>query len=145
MTDRTITLTPADAVRFTALPASGSMWIVREGKPCSCCDEVPPPDEFVQACAPCDYCLGDRWVDCTPGAGQKHDDVMPCPDCRLELVGPCPNCPTVGKCAVCGSESIYTNGTVTLGYAYAVGQPSTIADGRLLMAPHWALELAVTQ
>ncbi len=96
-----------------------------------------PPVEFVQACAPCETC-GDQRIAASGGpgyfkGGRLHHLVggqtvmeIRCPNCRIELVGPCPNCPAVGKCAVCGDKGIYTNGTVILGHAYAVGQPLPI-------------------
>lgn len=102
MTDRTITLTPTEAEKFKALAVGESMWIVREGydtqrPPARKVNH--PPVEFVQACAPCETCGG------THRDGHIHqgrvcrktqcfgaDGRNPCPDCRIELVGPCTAC-----------------------------------------------------
>lgn len=144
MTDRTITLTPAEAEKFTALAVGESMWIVRtavhpdrrSANIGDAFDEVlqrrlnGPPVELVQACAPCETCGGSRCAvppdcDCDRVTSLNYAlcTHLPadCPDCRIELVGPCP-------------EPIHLDhtgctGTVTLGYAYAIGQPLPIIRG----------------
>jgi len=156
MTDRTITLGTTEAEKFAALAVGESMWIAREGDGCTCssdggtwaggggfplscpichdADSVPPV-EFVQACAPCER---NAW-------GLDHGPLFPCVVCRIELVGPCPNCngdgwwvdadpdPRTGEpgepyqvfCQQCGEEGDGA-GIVTLGHAYAVGEPLPI-------------------
>ena len=162
MTDRTITLTPTEAEKFAALAVGESMWIVRAGGDCprcwhganaphadACSRGALPPVEFVQACAPCDACDDLREVNWCATHDYCVDDCwasrVPCPDCRIELVGPCPNCngdgwwvdadpdPRTGEpgepyqvfCQQCGEEGDGA-GTVTLGYAYAVGRPALV-------------------
>ncbi len=125
--NRQLSLTPTEAGKFAALAVGESMWNVREGADCTLGDHCyaahddnaqHPPVEFVQACAPCEVCKGTRQV-----KGMWHESpaepLFPCPDCRIELLGPNPTatswtavCPTWGHL-----------GTVTLGYAYATGEP----------------------
>jgi len=184
MTDRTITLTPTEAEKFTSLAVGESMRIVREGADCTLGDHCyaahddnaqHPPVEFVQACAPCETCGG------THRDGHIHqgrvcrktqcfgaDGRNPCPDCRIELVGPCTACesraaalhnayevaaerhgwatqersrkpwgevPEANRATMidalrvtlgCDSPAPCKYGTVTLGYAYAVGRPALV-------------------
>lgn len=133
---RQLTITAAE---WASVQPDGTLWLVREaGWPKACplpdptdcngehCDcPLGPPVEFVQACAPCWMC------------GSRHEfpaivgmrGPMPCPDCRIELVGPCrnPQCCNAARslpldCGWCRS-TMHANGTVTLGHAYAIGQP----------------------
>lgn len=133
---RQLPLTPTEAEKFKALPAGESMWIVREGM-CSLCIEggndhesygVGPcaPNveslEFWRACAPCETCEDHRslWHIGTMKNG-RPSEWRPCPDCRIELVGPCPE--------PIHLDNTGCTGTVTLGYAHAVGQPLPIIRG----------------
>ena len=121
----------SESASVARLAVGESMWIVRVGRYNYGVAPNEPPVEFVQACAPCER----RGVE-HPGCGylashwcNKCGQVVPCPDCRIELVGPCPTCdgepfdPKVhlGRCPDCDSTL-----TVTLGHAYAVGQPLPI-------------------
>ena len=130
---RQLTITAAE---WASVQPDGTLWIVREaGWPKACpladptacngehCDcPLGPPVEFVQACAPCARCKDTRVI---------HAETFPtpCPYCRVELVGPCPTCKGMGaakfrNCTICDAR-----GTVTLGYAYAIGQPLPIQHG----------------
>ena len=103
-----------------------------------------PPAVFVQACAPCETChnrCSVRRYSPPDGGGYGVADCTedPCPDCRIELVldGPCPTCNGAGyeenpagghlieylACHDCLGEQ-----TITLGSAYAIGQPLPIAS-----------------
>lgn len=138
----TIELTTAEVTAWADVPEGGTFWLVREASydlrcptcggsaslpfEMTCADHRPvrtPPAEFVQACAPCEVCTGTRHLH-PAVSGDLHP--MPCQVCRIELVRPCPNCRGTGRtegglCASCDGRS-----TVTLGYAYAVGQPLPI-------------------
>ena len=96
-----------------------------------------PPVEFVQACAPCETC-GDQRIATSGGpgyfkGGRLHhlaggQTVMEirCPDCCIELVGPCPyerDHTWLTDCVNCSNS-----GTITLGHAYAVGEPLLLHD-----------------
>ena len=199
---RTITLTPTEAADLAQLHPGDKLWLVRQGW--RAYHDHQPPDEFVQACAPCGTCGGQR-IAMSGGpayfsggklrhcAGGQTVMEIHCPDCRVELVGQCPSCdgggmvancgrtdngsdgPCVlaphadnfpcygdgdvaddwspvswckcGRCS-CGSLQAWTEqgpcgycheqprpGTVTLGFAYAVGEPRQTDDGK------WAVEL----
>lgn len=114
------------------------------GEHCDC--PLSPPVEFVQAAAPCVSCEGSRCdLDMCHNCGNEYEEPCArhqdhgsaicdqgcCPDCRIELVGECPRCEGTGnellglyrRCTGCGGT-----GTVTLGHAYAVGQPLPIYD-----------------
>lgn len=101
------------------------------GEHCDC--PLSPPAEFVQACAPCETCRGTRVVLVERDNGGIP---APCPDCRIELVGPCPKCEGVGSCRLCGRSAGWPAARFTLGYGYAVGPP-VATDGR------WSLDVAV--
>ena len=134
---RTLTITAAEWASVT----DGRLWLVRDGRSLDRCDhkyytcaEVGcdgsgvsyPPAEFVQACAPCINCGNERATcRCAPAPVRHVADCGtfgPCPDCRIELVGPCP-------CDEC-AESPNGPFTLILGRAYPVGEP-------LLIKPHW--------
>ena len=148
---RSLSITAAKWASIT----DGDLWLVLPGM-CSLCIEggndhesygvgpcTPnlPPLEFVLACAPCETCVNTRqWWD--QNAGPTGSD-QPCPDCRIKLVWPCP----WPQC----------NGTVTLGHAYAVGQPLLLTAENIghhyfrlahygppeSLVGRWALRLAV--
>ena len=113
-----------------------------------------PPVEFVQACAPCETCGDHRslWHIGTKKNG-RPSEWRPCPDCRIELMGPMDvlRCGRERRHERHGShtwnvqcqddsphrEDVFCPGyaaeiglvvppTVTLGYAYAVGEPLPI-------------------
>jgi len=123
MTRLLITLTAAE---WASVQPDGTLWIVREaGWPKACpladptacngehCDcPLGPPVEFVQACAPCETCHDE-------GVVFNGVDYHPCPDCRIELVGPC----EIDGCRWSPHR--------TLGYAYAIGQPLPIVNDTL--------------
>ena len=130
---RTLTITAADP---PVVPGE-RMFLVLEGIVLDRCDHkyytcaevgcdgsgvsiVPPT--FARACAPCETCRGRQYATevFTASDGRPAVRVFNCPDCRIKLVGPCPACGGKGGFHNC------TNGTVTLGYAYAVGQPLPI-------------------
>lgn len=130
MTRPPITLTAAE---WASVQPDGTLWLAWEGTPCMA-HEFDSPAEFVQACAPCGTCgdgrhfgvCHDCWAMTTgpwcPNCGGYCGDVH-CPYCRVELVGPCQACKGMGaakfrNCTICDAR-----GTVTLGYAYAIGQP----------------------
>ena len=126
MTDRTITLTPTEAEKFTALAVGESMWITRAGRegyrtPDSFPEPLPPV-ELMQACAPCERADSDE--------PDLHRLFMPggdCAACRVELVGPCPTCEVRHRwCGLDGKPKCDAFGMATLGCAYAVGQPLPI-------------------
>ena len=116
------------------------------------CGEARPPAEFVQACAPCGTCEDGCDIASCPDCGLEYTDPCArhlaaghhpsadpygdmvdcggcCPNCRIELMGPCPDCDGTGNqsmdptrcCWNCGG-----NGTITLSFAYAVGEPLPI-------------------
>ena len=149
---RQLTLTAAE---WASVQPDGTLWLAWEGTPCMA-HEFDSPAEFVQACAPCGTCgdgrhfgvCHDCWAMTTgpwcPNCGGDCGDV-PCPACRIELVGPCPHPanrltrPLDGnygaggqKCRDClAYRTDYTDwsppeATVTLGHAYAIGQPLPI-------------------
>lgn len=200
----TIKLTLTEVPLWREVPEGGTFWLVREPSYDLRCDNCggsaslplerrcenhlakpTPPAEFVQACAPCETCGNARRRTVRDLSGVETFGV-PCPDCRIELVGPCPTCngggmiahcgrtdngsdgPCVlaphaenfpcygdgdvasdgspvswcscGRCS-CGSLQAWTEqgpcqycheqptpGTVTLGHAYAVGQPLPIVQ-----------------
>lgn len=125
---RTLLVTPAEV-------AAG--WIVRPGDlchsvrcawsgpppwpdDCRCKGQMQPPADLVAAAAPCETCVGSRlwWDQNVRPTGANR----PCPDCRIALLGECldPECDNS-----CG-------GTVTLGYAYPVGDVLPIVgDGEI--------------
>jgi len=128
---RNLTITAAEWASVT----DGTLWIVREGEHPDCdrtypCIHAAPdePAEFVAACAPCETCDDTRNL--------RHFD--PCPDCRIELVGPC---------VICADEMpthnpigpYCTHTRRTLSYAYAVGQPLPIIHlvHALVGQPSW--------
>ena len=119
---RHLPLTAVEAQAFNTTPAGETFWLVREGL---VLDGTPiRPPTFVQACAFCNACDARLW---DHGQNRKTD----CPDCRIELVGPCPACMSAGVVPHGeGTTTMYrcSNGTVTLGHAYAVGQPLPISD-----------------
>ena len=135
MNPRTLTITAAE----WASVRDGSLWLVQEAD-VGQGGLLYPPVEFVEACAPCETCGDERAVFCPDcgergprecvGDGKPHVD---CPDCRIELVRPCPDPlhdPTRpdGGWGICAPGAC-DNGTITLGYAYAVGQPLPIIRG----------------
>ena len=121
--DRKLTITAAEWASST----DGTLWIVGEGEPWTSggnymvtTGQFSPPAEFVAACAPCETCDDTRNLRLFP----RHVD--PCPDCRIELVGPCLNlahCQNGEDDCWCTYETV---NTVTLGYGYPVGQPLPI-------------------
>lgn len=149
---RTLTITAAE----WASAKDGTLWLVGEGSDCTEGDHCytahddnaqHPPAEFAQACAFCTACDARLW-------DRGHNRKTDCLDCRIELVGPCPH-PTdkltarmegnygdgSQKCRACGkwrSDSVgwQDGGTVTLGHAYAVGQPLPIVHQRRFMGPN---------
>ena len=83
-----------------------------------------PPAELVDAAAPCEG----ETVTCHCGCDG------PCPDCRITLLGECPECHG-RQCLIsdvahygrpCETCRNYTNGTVTLGCAYAASEVQMI-------------------
>jgi len=114
MTDgnsRQLTLTPTEVPVWAALAVGESMWIAREG-----------------ACAPL--------TETCRGRCEFHgrcQDPISCDRCRIKLVGPCPRCEGTGnelltmyrRCSDCHGMM-----TVTLGYAYATGEPLPIVGER---------------
>lgn len=145
----TINLTPAEAPAWRVVPAGGTFRLVRDGEQWPCppttCDlnGNHPPAEFVQACAPCETCANPIAHMLMVGIIGRHDT---CPARRIELVGPCPTClgktgwhgrdvPRTGAhnadrwfpCGRCRADHYSApTGAVTLGHAYAVGQPLPI-------------------
>ena len=150
---RQLTITAAEWASVT----DGRLWLVREGErlrtECHCSPNPPtlagqhsphcnirrtpaPPVEVVQACAPCPEPM------CRSGEVQYPEwegDARPCPDCRIELVGPCLLCGGSGRtlCGPLGEDvgdcgCVMTEGLITFGYAYAVGQPLPIITQDLL-------------
>lgn len=152
MTDRTITPTPTEAEKFTALAVGESMWIVRAGtfrpstRPGGMEGIYDPPVEFVQACAPCETCEGSRLDDAWCGTvcrdmGCTERECPPrCSECKLAVHPPCRRCGGGGQdttriiptqCFVCSG----TGRGYPLGYAYAVGEPLPMV-GYLPTPPH---------
>ena len=146
---RTMTITAAE----WASVKDGTLWIVREAVTHEALSVIYgatqfdglPPAEFVHACAPCETCGGSRCVvppncDCDKVTSLNYalcnHPPADCPSCRIELVGPCPHdCARFGGKVpghVRGSNWAWVpcwcngTGTVTLGHAYAVGQPLPI-------------------
>ena len=116
---RRLTITAAE----WASREGDTLWLVRESDVWDEDGLLYQPDEFVEACAPCETCHEGRlWVQTAPDDMQ---DCGPCPDCRIELWAPCPDCDDDD------------GHTAVVGHAYPVGQPERQADGR------WAIELAV--
>lgn len=131
---RTLTITTAE----WASVQDGTLWLVREGVPCATPHSCPkftrqmcrwggihPPAEFVQACAPCETCHN------TTGSNQQHGeftrwDLLTCPDCRIELVGPCLVCQDTLEHYKLPDRMYCSHTRKTLGYAYAVGPPLPI-------------------
>lgn len=144
---RTLTITAAE----WASVQDGTLWLVREGREfydmaTRLYHPSLPPVEFTLACAPCETCDGDcRLVN----LGRFGPPYAPCPDCRIELVRPClSGCDGWGV-IFCGDDDdigdacdgeCEGNGTVTLGHAYAVGQPLPIPP----MPDHMADESSYT-
>jgi len=143
---RTLTITAAE----WASVQDGTLWLVREGWPEGYESVVSPvpPVEFVQACAPCEACDGTCFVIFRNGdLSETYYGPTPCPDCRIELVGPCPDCGGDGwtaehdsscdgyeRCYALGCPvqvqcaSCQFTGIATLGHAYAVGEPLLLHD-----------------
>lgn len=117
---RHLALTAVEAQAFAATPVGETFWLVREGD--TLCGALGPiaPAEFVQVCAFCNACDARLW---DHGQNRKTD----CPDCRIELVGECPTCAMPSGDAEPCYLHVQPNGTVTLGHAYAEGQPLPIA------------------
>ncbi len=121
---------------------------------------VHPPADLVAAAMPCETCGGRRKVTVSE---TYHGDGWidrPCYDCRITLLGECPECRGRGgwrqvwddergirheewwNCRACGGVSNKDDwrrgsGTVTLGYAYPVGDPAALVG-------QFALWIAVT-
>lgn len=123
---RQLPLTPTEAEKFKALAVGESMWIVRAGEQDDpMLDAHYPPAEFVQACAPCETCVGPERKIYANGVG------VSCPACRIKLVGKCRRCRGAGflvnddgyrtLCSCGGGRCI-----VNLGWVYVVGQPLPI-------------------
>jgi hypothetical protein len=107
MTRRIIlTLAEADLVRATVEAGGGTVWIVRESKRqewSSGAHEFVrhlPPAEFEAACQPCpnpthkiDFRthlpIARNPSELGPGMHVNTYSFVPCPDCRIELVGVC--------------------------------------------------------
>ena len=122
-TARTLQLTPTEAAAWAKVPEGGTFWLARPAtcsntsQPCpwrTCsssegtCSPIPPA-EFVQACAPCETCGDTREYD-----GGEPRESIPCPDCRIELVGPCPECNGGGMVAHCGRSDNGSDGPCVL-------------------------------
>lgn len=134
--NRQLPLTPAEAEKFKALAVGESMWIVREGRRET---RVLTPDEYGERKHTHDLPPAGWLTDC---AHPDHHGFAraghPCPDCRIELVGPCPRCKGAGFLATDNGSFIQRSlcscgggrCTATLGYAYAIGQPLPIVGER---------------
>lgn len=117
------------------------------------------PADLLAAAAPCEACGGKRFGS-APSAGYKWSagKLVPfavggqvfttiyCPDCRIELVGECPTCGGISTVPVVRRDGGYDErpcprtygcdgtGTVTLGYAYAVGEVQGFCDFAVIAA-----------
>lgn len=128
MTDRTITLSADEVPKVRAAIESGApVWLVQDGF-----DDLDQPSsspmipaEFVQACAPCETCDDTHQL-----ANYALRYLYPCPDCRIELVGPCPTCRGwtryEGDGKVC--QQCDQSGAITIAHAYAIGEPLPIVQ-----------------
>lgn len=122
---RTLQLTPAEVAAWADVPEGGTFWLVRDGVEDDLDqfireENLPvergllhPPAEFVQACAPCETCGNARRRTVRDLSGVETFGV-PCPDCRIELVGPCPTCNGGGMIAHCGRTDNGSDGPCVL-------------------------------
>lgn len=125
MTRPPITLTAAE---WASVQPDGTLWLVREGR------------RETRSLAPDEYGERVHGIDLPPEGWLAYASTCsspdhfgcvaaghPCPDCRIELVGPCLNlahCMNGEDDCWCTPETAHT---VTLGHAYAIGQPLLIA------------------
>mgnify|MGYP000852483563 CR=1 FL=1 len=108
MNPRTLTITAAE----WASVRDGSLWLVQEAD-VGQGGLLYPPVEFVEACAPCETCGNARRRTVRDLSGVETFGV-PCPDCRIELVGPCPTCNGGGMIAHCGRTDNGSDGPCVL-------------------------------
>lgn len=123
----------------------GHLWMVRHGgchNPCTlnmretfdiCSECSDIPADLLAAAAPCETCGGRRRlrhlaavVDPADVDDNGYLIPVPCPDCRIALLGECPMCVRAGDCGHAGpppcpiAPDCYR--PVVLGYAYPIGE-----------------------
>lgn len=132
----TITVNEWESVR------DGHLWIVRNAYRTYLnlrAISSHPPADLLAAAAPCETCGGSRrlWHIGTVATGPS--EWRGCPDCRITLVGECPTCADRAEWCRYGDglpddNPACSNGNITLGYAYPVGEalpiygPTTATD-----------------
>ena len=118
---------------LAGLQPDGTFWLVRPGELChtvQCAWSGPPPWPEHDC-----RCKGQMQPPWSLLALAHGDDRIPCPDCRITLLGECPEChgaKCAYSCAImpepvqCVEYECFCwcrgAGTVTLGYAYAVSE-----------------------
>lgn len=137
---RRLTLSAAEEKAIRSAEPGDRIPIVREGVRWGTehLEANAPPAEFMQACAPCETCHDPIAHMLMVGITGRYD---PCPDCRIELVGPCLVCKGAGflvnddgyrtLCSCGGGRCIST-----IGHAYAAGKPMPIIHQRRFAGEH---------
>lgn len=119
MTRPPITLTATEVEALHVLPPGEPFWLVRDGQTMFIArygvERDLPPLEFVEATRPCDVCDNTRLVIYRNGdQSETYLGPTPCPECRIELVGPCPMCDGHGMIAHCGRTDNGSDGPCVL-------------------------------